>query len=219
MKIKKILMTVLACVFVFSTFAIGSFTPKEGVDYTVISSKSKTKLDKHAKVNVKVFFSFTCIHCKDLEPLMQKFIASNKNTQVEMVHVVWGDDPTIKSLAKLNATLTNEELKNMKLKRLYVPIFNALFANQNLTDPNVLKGFLSKNGLTKAQIDKFFSVYNSFDVNATIGNYKSMTADPKYAVSGTPTIVVADKYIVSPAQPDKLIQVTSALVNQISTGK
>jgi hypothetical protein len=56
MKIKKILMTVLACVFVFSTFAIGSFTPKEGVDYTVISSKSKTKLDKHAKLNVKVFF-------------------------------------------------------------------------------------------------------------------------------------------------------------------
>jgi thiol:disulfide interchange protein DsbA len=211
---KKLMLLVLGSMLTLSVFADNAFKPKEGVDYTVIASAARTTQKKQAKVNVKEFFSFACIHCKDLEPLMQKFLKSNKHAQVEMIHVVWSDDPNMVNLAKLNATLTI-----MNLNKLYVNVFNAIFANQNLTDAKVLKDFLAKNGLDKKQIDKFFSIYNSFDVAATVGKYKTMTADPKYAVNGTPTIVVGDKYILSPAQPDKLIQVTNALVDQISAGK
>lgn len=201
---KKILLGLVGFLMVTSSFAVS--TIKEGVDYTVIPSVAKPTA-KPKKVNVKEFFSFTCIHCKDVEPLIDNYVASNKNIELDKIHVIWGNDQSMVADAKLNATV-----QLLQLNKLYVPIFNAIFSGQKFNDMDTLKKFLASNGLNKDQISKFMDAYNSFDVSSTIGRYKTMTADPVYDLKGTPTFIVADKYIVSPAQPPRLIEVIKELV-------
>lgn len=211
---KKIMLFLLGYFFVFSAFAVEKFQPKQDVDYTVIANSTVTKSAKADKVNVKEFFAFTCIHCKDLEEPLGKLMSVNRNIKLDKIYVIWNDDPAMKSFGKLNATI-----QVLNLNKLYLPVFTAIFNRQNLTDPIILKNFLSSNGFSKPQIDNFFNVYNSFDVDAIVGKYKSMTLDPKYKIEGTPTIIVADKYIVNAAPPAELIKVTNALVNKVKTEK
>ena len=206
---KKLFLSIIGAIFFM--VANAGVTPVEGVDYTIIPNSAKVVKSKSGKVNVKEFFSFTCMHCKDVEPLVQEYIATNKNIDMQQIQVVWGSDANMVAFAKLNATI-----QLLKLNKLYIPAFNAVFARQNINDPMVLKTFLASNGLTKAQIDNFLTMYNSFDISMTVGKYKSMTEDTKYNITCTPTFIVADKYIVSPAQPPRLIEVVKALVNKVS---
>lgn len=198
-----------------SFVAVATTTIKEGVDYTVLAKPVVPTPESAGKVNVKEFFSLVCIHCKDLEPLWEKAaFANNKNVDIQKIHVVWdGADQSINNFAKLNATM-----QALKLNRLYIPAFTAIFARQDLTNLGELRTFLAKNGLNKSQQDNFINTYNSFSISAKVGEYKDLT--DQYGITGTPTIVIADKYVVSPAQPPRLIEVTDALIKQqLEAGK
>ncbi|MDQ5920806.1 MAG: hypothetical protein QG673_862 [Pseudomonadota bacterium] len=181
----------------------------EGTDYTVISGVPVTNEPKGV-VNVKEFFAFSCIHCKDIEPMVEKNFASNKKIDLEKIHVAWEENSL--NFAKFNATISLLNLNN-----LYIPAFNAVFDRQNLTDQTVLKGFLGKNGLSKAQIDKFMSTYNSFTVNSKAAEAKNLTT--MYNITATPTFIVADKYEVKSALPDRLIEVIQELVKKAAADK
>ena len=181
----------------------------EGTDYTVLSGIQPT-IEPKGKVNVKEFFSFACIHCKDVEPLVETTIEPDKKVDLNRMQVIWGDN-TI-GYAKLNATI-----QLMKLNKLYTPAFNAVFARQDLNDPKVLKSFLSTNGLNKDQISNFMSTYDSFTVSSKVSEYK--TLGTTYNVTGTPTFIVADKYVAKPALPNRLIEVVQQLIVKASNEK
>ncbi|MFN7094766.1 MAG: thiol:disulfide interchange protein DsbA/DsbL [Burkholderiales bacterium] len=185
---------------------------KEGIDYTVLSTSLRASSAPKGKVNVKEFFSFTCIHCKDVDPLVEQILIPNKKIDLKKIQVVWEDgqaiDPNLATLAKLNATL-----QLLGLSKLYTPVFNAIFSQQNLTDTDALQKFLAQNGLTKEQTAKFMQTYNSFMVNTKVGEYKNLTT--QYNITGTPTFIVADKYVVKPAQPARLVEVVQALVDKV----
>jgi len=188
-------------------------TIKEGVDYTVIQKSVTSKRTR--PVLVREFFSFTCIHCKDLEPMLEQYMARNRTkVNLEKIHVIWNNDPQMKGFAKLSATL-----QATKLTRLYTPAFNAIFDQQNLANPQLLASFLQQNKLNKAQIDNFFRIYNSFDIDVTLSKYKELTLAPIYAINGTPTIIVNEQYIINPAVPSRLIEVLDALVNKTVSGR
>ena len=55
-------------------------------------------------------------------------------------------------------------------------------------------------------------LYNSFDINQKVALDKQLTSDVRYNITGTPTIIVADKYIIKPALPKRLIEVLDYLV-------
>lgn len=195
--------------------AVAATTIKEGVDYTLLTKAVVPTPEPAGKVNVKEFFSLVCIHCKDLEPLWEKSaFANNKNVDIQKIHVVWdGADQSINNFAKLNATM-----QALQLNKLYIPAFTAIFARQDLTNMSELKTFLADNGLSKDQQKKFIDTYNSFSISAKVGEYKDLT--DQYGITGTPTIVIADKYVVSPALPPRLIEVTDALIKQqLEAGK
>lgn len=178
----------------------------EGVDYTLVPAAIATVDNTNAnKVTVKEFFSFTCIHCKDAEPLIEKTIMRDRRVNLERIQVPW--DATTTGLAKLNATL---QLQN--LGRLYTPAFNAIFAHQDLNNQDVLRQFLGANKVTPASIVEFMNVYNSFTVSAKVAEYKRLMQ--QYNVSGTPTFIVANKYVVKPALPPRLVEVVEYLVNK-----
>jgi thiol:disulfide interchange protein DsbA len=182
----------------------------EGTDYTVITTPVPKTPEPKGHVNVKEFFSFSCIHCKDIEPLVATTLLPDKKVDLNRIHIVW--NPPTPGYAKLNATI-----QILKLDKLYTPTFNAIFAQQDLNDPAQLKSFLLKNGLSQDQTNKFMSTYDSFTVNSKVSEYKTMM--DTYNITGTPTFIVADKYVAKPALPDRLIQVVQQLVAKAAAEK
>lgn len=196
---KKILLALGSILLTINVYAA---TPVvEGTDYTVAPKVIKTTTPNH-KVNVKEFFSFTCIHCKDVEPLVEASIANDPHVYLERIQVPW--DPKTSELAKLNATY-----QMLGLNKLYTPTFNAIFAEQDLTNTKTLTSFLKQNNV---DVKSFMSTYNSFDVSTAPGRYKNLMQ--AYSVDGTPTFVVADKFILKPAQPARIIEVLQYLIKQ-----
>lgn len=205
----KFLSVLIGGLLIGNTFAAA--TPQiqlvEGKDYTILTTPVQKTVPPKGQVNVKEFFSFTCVHCKDIEPLVEQAIVPNKAVDLNKIQVVWGDQPDIAGFAKLSATI-----QALGLQQLNVPVFNAVFANQNLNDPKTLKTFLGQNGLKAADVNKFMTTYNSFSIAGKVGEYKNQTTS--YGITGTPTFVVADKYVASPALPPRLIMVVQALINK-----
>ncbi len=184
---------------------------EEGIDYKLLSVPISVVSIPRGKVHVIEFFSYNCFHCRAVEPLIKEKLAPNKKIVLDTIQIVY-DEKYNGAFARINATI-----KILNLGRLEKAIFTAVAEQKDFNDVAQLKQFLAKNGLNEKQIEQFMDTYNSFTVNGKVNEYKQLTT--KYNVIVTPTIVVADKYVVSPAQPEKLIQVTQALVNKIINNK
>ncbi len=209
-KIRALLIGLLGALLLNNAIAVSSPSIVEGTDYTILNKAVVKKVEPKGKVNVKEFFSFVCVHCKGVELLVASKLLTNKAVDLDRIHVAWNQ--STENYARLSATLLI-----MKLDKLYTPAFNAIFSQHDLNDPVQLKGFLSQNGLSQDQITKFMSTYNSFTVNSKVSEYK--TQMEAYDISGTPTFVVGDRYVVSPALPERAIEVTQYLVKKVLTEK
>ncbi len=204
----KTILFILTCLLSLIFSNIANATPiKLNTDYTIINNPNISPQQSKNKVEVIEFFSFNCFHCKSIEPLLEQYMSSNKNVALEKIQIVF--DNNFIEFGKLSATF-----QLMNLNRLYVPAFDAIFNQTNLNDPQVLPIFLSKNGLTKNQIDTFMNNYNSFAVNTTVGKYRKLTA--QYNIMETPTVIVENKYLISPANPTRIIEVLGELVKKIN---
>lgn len=208
----KILSLLIGSLLINNTFAVPASQIQlvEGKDYTILTAPVQKTVEPKGKVNVKEFFSYTCIHCKDIEPLVEQALVPNKSVDLNKIQIVWGDkpNPAMIGFAKLGATV-----QALGLQQLNMPIFNAASAGQNLNDKKTLRTFLGQNGLKPAEVNKFMTTYDSFTIDVVkVNEYKNLTAG--YNINGTPTFVIADKYVASPALPPRLIEVVQALVDK-----
>ncbi len=196
---KKFLFGFLISILMVNSFAATKIV--EGKDYTVIATKQSTT---NGKISVLVFFSFACVHCATLEPLLETWQASPaaKNVELQKIQVVW--EGNFVGLAKLNATL-----EAMNLQRLDEAAFDAVMnQHQDLQDLKQLEIFLKAH---KIDVAKFMAVYNSFAIDARTKEYANLTK--KYNIAGTPTVIV-NRYQLTPAQPARIMEVMQALVDK-----
>lgn len=190
---------------------------KEGVDYTIITTPVEVKPEPKGKVNVKEFYGFWCIHCKVTEPYVDQYLVTNSAIDLERIPLVMGNNKDVNGFGKLGAALSNPDLQQLNVNKLYNDVFNATVTDKvstALADSANIPAFLKQNGYTPQQIAKFMSTYNSFAVNAKVAKYKAQAL--MYNIQATPTFIVADKYLVSPAEPDHAMQVILYLVNKIN---
>lgn len=227
----KKLLFIMLFGFIFSSFAEGAqpnnAAIKEGTDYTQINPIGVVPANLGSgKVNVKEFFSFACYHCKMTEPFVQQSIVNNPKIDFQMIQVNFGGD-AYTGFAKIAATLNNLK-SNKAIYALYPKVFDATFQveksggdvnkfEQNLATEKGLRSFLTTNQISKKDQNTFINVFNSFSINAKTQEFTNLTS--KYNITGTPTFIVADKYMVSPAQPERLVYVVNQLVNQLSAKK
>ena len=200
--ITKLLILVVTSFVMSNSFATTKIT--EGTDYTIISSPQSSP-NSDGKVSVMEFFSFSCVHCATLEPLIEKWKVSPaaKNVNLQKIQIVW--EGSLIGYAKLNATI-----EAMGLQRINEPVFNATMnQRKDLQDISVLKAFLATQ---KVDVTKFMNIYNSFAIDAKTKEYATLTK--KYNIMGTPTVIVDNRYQVSPAQPARIMEVTQALVDK-----
>ena len=159
---------------------------EQGKQYTELSNPQPTSSED--KIEVVELFWYGCPHCENLEPYIQKWLAS-KPDDVEFVRL-----PAILSkrwelLAKAYYTA---ELLDV-LDKTHGALFEALHKkNIKINDEAALQKFFVSQGVSA---EDFKNTFNSFAVNVKINNARQMTR--RYATSGVPMLVINGKYSTS----------------------
>lgn len=174
----------------------------EGKDYTRLAVPQPVANPK--KVEVIEFFSYACIHCYDLDPVLSSWVKKKPaDVDFKRVQIVWG--APMEGFAKFFATMNELKLQD----KLNHPAFVAVMDKHiNLAKVNELTAWLK----TQPGVDvpRFMKTYNSFGTNAQVARATQMTKD--YVIQGTPSIIVNGKYVLQPAKPDVLIQRLNQMV-------
>lgn len=180
MSLKKVLISaVLGLAFASAQAAT------EGVDYEVLSKPMpQTQKDK---VEVLEFFAYFCVHCKNLDPIIQKHVKTfASDTYFQTDHVVW-DEATHLGFARLAAAVNQAGLKEKANPAIY-----EAFAKEkiNFGDPTITTKWIAEQKAFDSK--KLLTAYNSFSNQAQAKQMMVRTAE--YQIERTPTVIIGGKY-------------------------
>lgn len=158
-------------------------TLKEGVDYTAFA-----ELEASEEPLVYEFFSYTCPHCYNLEPVMIEWKRNYKPQEVtfkqipvflpQVPHLTYG-------------FYTAEELG--VLEKFHLTMFAEWHENNNrIIDKEGLVPLFESIGVTKAEFEK---AYSSATVEEKVSKAKALMA--KFQVTSFPLLIINEKYKVN----------------------
>lgn len=180
----------IAATMVASTAIASPADPKNGVDYQTLAAPQPVQATGK-KVEVIEFFAYHCPACNMLEPTFNQWIKKQGDNIVARRIPLPFQGPTDPE-ARLFLTL--EAMG--KLDQYHHRVFQAVHVQrQRLTKDDQIIEWAVKNGLDKA---KFMETWNSFGVTTKLRRLSQMSS--AYKVTGTPTIIIDGKYVVSPGQ-------------------
>ena len=180
----------IAATMVASTAFASPADPKNGVDYQTLAAPQPVQATGK-KVEVIEFFAYHCPACNMLEPTFNQWIKKQGDNIVARRIPLLFQGPTDPE-ARLFLTL--EAMG--KLDQYHHRVFQAVHVQrQRLTKDDQIIEWAVKNGLDKA---KFMETWNSFGVSTKLRRLGQVQA--AYKVTGTPTIIIDGKYVVSPGQ-------------------
>ena len=180
----------IAATMVASTAFASPADPKNGVDYQTLAAAQPVQATGK-KVEVIEFFAYHCPACNMLEPTFNQWIKKQgDNIAVRRIPLPFQgpNDPEARLFLTLEAM--------GKLDQYHHRVFQAVHVQrQRLMKDDQIIEWAVKNGLDKA---KFMETWNSFGVTTKLRRLQQVAAP--YKVTGTPTIVIDGKYVVSPGQ-------------------
>lgn len=150
--------------------------------------KPSQPVDTQGKIEVVEFFWYGCIHCYNLEPVLDKWLKTlPSDVQFRRVPTIfneqWAHDAAI--------FYTFEALG--VLDRLHRPFFDAIHRDKLRTkDWRALSEWLQKNAV---EPKKFEETMKSFGVQSRTRRAAQMTVG--YKIQGTPAMAVHGRYTVS----------------------
>lgn len=202
MKLKSLLFTFAATLTLGWSLAASAETPKAGTDYAVYEVAQPTDAPA-GKIEVTEFFFYTCPHCADMEPLLEKWAKTlPKDVSLRRVPVLFR--PQLAPYAKLYYTL---EAMNL-LEKLQGEVFIAIHEQRvNLADDKALLAWVASKGVDAT---KFSEIYNSFSVASKVQRADQVTR--AHNIPGTPAMVVNGKYLVSQGDHAHQLQVVDYLI-------
>ena len=179
---------VIAALMVTSTAFASPTDPKNGVDYQTLSAPQPVQATGK-KVEVIEFFAYHCPACNALEPTLNQWIKKQGDNIVMRRIPVPFQGPTD---PEAHLFLTLEAMG--KLEEYHPRIFQAVHVQrQRLMKDDAIIDWATKNGLDRA---KFVETWNSFAVTTKLRRLQQVSSN--YKVTGTPTIIIDGKYVVSP---------------------
>ena len=156
----------------------------EGRDYTLVE---KPRRIRDEKIELIEFFSYACVHCYRLEPILKDWV-SNQQDKIAFVQIpaVMNEYWTI--LGKHYFTLQ----RLGKLDSNHMDIFNAIHSSGNTFDSETkLFDFVKK---TAIEFDSYEKMFRSIEVESELQKSNQMARRLK--ITAVPTLVVQGKYIV-----------------------
>ncbi|OFZ96362.1 MAG: hypothetical protein A2Z64_02020 [Betaproteobacteria bacterium RIFCSPLOWO2_02_67_12] len=162
---------------------------RPGVNYTVL--KPEQPVNAPGKIEVLEFFWYGCIHCYNLEAVLEPWIKGlAPDVRFRRVPAIfnarWGHDAAIYfSLESMGV-----------LEKLHRPLFDAIHRDRLRTDDaKALNAWLQKQGV---DTKRFEEVFKSFGVQSKVRQVQQLTV--AYRIDGTPAMAVHGRYTVSPEQ-------------------
>jgi protein dithiol oxidoreductase (disulfide-forming) len=153
--------------------------------------KPALQVEADGKIEVLEFFWYGCIHCYNLEPMVEKWEKTlPKDVQFRRVPAVFNDRWAID--ASIFYTFEAMGL----LDKLHRPLFDAIHKERLRTDSQKeVMEWLTKQGV---DTKKFTDTMKSFGVQSKMRRAAQMTA--LYKIDGTPAMAVHGRYTVSTDQ-------------------
>src|SRR5690606_3177535 len=136
------------------------------------------------------FFWYGCGHCFRIEPFLNPVVEKEKdNITFKRYPVMF---PGWESGAQLYFTIQALDLE----EQLHDKIYNAIHKDKKdiLDNEKERNKFLEKENIDVA---KFNEAYNSFGINSKLSQAKEVNKN--YKISSSPTIIVDNQYVFSPA--------------------
>ncbi len=191
------LLVVAASLLVGST-ALAAVEP--GKDYKLLNPAQPTSGNK---IEVLEFFFYGCSHCFHLHPKLVEWEKTIPK-DVELIYV-----PTIYRDSMEPLARTYYALESMGQDRqLHDALYRAMNVDSvDLHDEATIGDFVATKGVDRA---KFSAAYNSFSMQSRVTRAKQMIRS--YGITGTPTLVVDGKYLISELQPEELIRVLKEVI-------
>ena len=188
-KLRRSLIAALAAVLFPLPLTAGAQQPADSAGYTTL--KSDLPVETQGKVEVAEFFWYGCIHCFNLEPLLEAWVPKlPADAQFRRIPAVfnerWAHDAAIYYSFEAFGLLD----------KLHRPFFDAIHKDRLRTDnPAALGEWLGKNGIDQK---KFETTMKSFGVQSKVKRAAQLTAASK--IDGTPAIMVQGRYTISTEQ-------------------
>ena len=209
----KALMSLLFGLSLTAGPALAAKTPgelKAGVDYDLVNPPQPTS--DPDKIEILEFFWYGCPHCYHFEPDLNAWVKTKPSNvdfirQPAVFNEQWG--------AHAKAFFTAEALG--VLDKMHADFYDAIQnKGEKLSTEAELEPFFKTHGVPEAD---FHQAYKSFAVDSKMRQATDMAA--KYGITGTPSLVVNGKYVVSPGKAKsfpRMIEITNLLIKQESTG-
>ncbi|MDO5087044.1 MAG: thiol:disulfide interchange protein DsbA/DsbL [Comamonadaceae bacterium] len=183
-----------------------NFVPKEGKDYKTLKQRAPVEGAQAGQVEVIEFFSYGCSHCKDFEPLFEKWkTAAPKNVFVQRVHV--GFSKAFEPLQRIYYALEAMGA----VDAVHMKVFTALQnERKRLDQENVLLPWIAEQGINR---EKFAAAYKSFGVASKVRRALQLQED--YQVEGTPALGIAGRYYTDPSLAsgfERMLQTADVLI-------
>lgn len=158
----------------------------EGTHYRILDSYDRRRPGEAVKV--QEFFSYGCIHCKNFDPLIERWL-TDLPEGVSFSRSPVAFSPSWTLLAQTYFTLEYLKILDPNHSRLFRQIHNN---RRQFTSADEVAEFIDGNGATK---EEFLRAFNSPDVRRAI---RESDADQRnLAIASVPTMVVAGKYVVN----------------------
>ncbi len=165
------------------TAAVAKGDWQEGVHYHAI--KPVPQVSEGDTVEVTEFFMYTCPHCMEFEPYVEKWLSEKpENVVFTQVPVLFGGASDLHARAYYALELMGEG------ERMHEPFFEAIHnKRQKLKSSQELKAFLEQHGVDMA---KFEEAWNSFAVQTRVNRVKTLMR--RYNIRSVPALVVDGRY-------------------------
>jgi thiol:disulfide interchange protein DsbA len=198
----KFLKYALAILFVlFSTQLLAE--PVAGKDYKLVEPAQPTSSGN--KIEVLEFFFYGCSHCFHLHPELTAWEKKMpKDVDLVLVPTIFNAswEPMAYTYYALEVLGKNHDLHNDLYEAWNVK-------NIDLSDESKITAFVTKRGVDGK---KFSEAYHSFGMQSKIMRSKQLAQT--FRISGTPTVIVDGKYLITGLQPAETIRVMAELVEK-----
>lgn len=185
----KLLQTFLALIAVaaFTISPAGAGELVEGKQFTLLQMQQPT--EANGKVEVIEFFSYSCPHCSDFDPLLHAWVKKlPADVTFKKVPAIFRENWA--PGARIFYTLEAMD----QLDRLNTAVFNAMIKEKiNLNDDKTLFDWVAKQGVDR---QKFADIYKSFSIDGKVRRAIEMTQE--YGFGGVPVLIVGGKYMPTP---------------------
>ena len=166
------------------------------------------------KIEVLEFFHYGCPHCRDFDPLLEKWVAAlPKDVEFKRVPAIWGN-AQLKELARFYYTLevTGE------LHALHSKVFTALQSDKvPLNTEDGVRAWIAKQG---GDEKRFMETYKSFGVQSMVQRADQIAR--AYKIQGVPTLAIDGKYLTAGSMAgthENALKVADQLIQRVRVAR